>query len=70
MAGKPARLRVSTIAYGHAPDRRGERRDAYGRQPIAVRKRLFGGYKVIDGNDRLNYAARRGDSHINTVVFD
>jgi len=64
------KIRVSQIAYSHSPDKRGERRDHWGKAPIHVKKRLFGGYKVIDGNDRLYYAKQRGQSHIDAEVWD
>jgi hypothetical protein len=70
MAGRVARLRIRDISYGHSPDRRGERTDKWSREPIAVRRRWLGGYKVIDGNDRLYYAAKRGQSRINATVWD
>jgi len=63
------RIRVSDIRYGHAPDRRGERTDRWGREPIDVRRTWLGGYRVIDGNDRLYYARRRGQSHIAARVW-
>jgi hypothetical protein len=70
-ARKPAENRwtlrtipVSRIAYGHKPDRRGERTDKYGREPIHVRSSMWGGLVVQDGNDRLYYARQRGRSHI------
>lgn len=57
------RIPLSRVRYGHSPDKRGERRDKYGRQPIDV-KRSGGGYVVHDGNDRVHYARQRGDTHI------
>jgi hypothetical protein len=64
------RIRISDISYGHSPDKRGERTDAYGRQPIEVRRGWLGAYKVIDGNDRLHYARERGDIYIDAEVWD
>ena len=61
------RLRVGDISYGHSPDKRGERTDRWGKEPIHV-KRSWGGWKVHDGNDRLYYARQRGDSHIMAYV--
>jgi len=67
------KLPVSKITYGHdglfftGPDKRGERKDKWGKAPIHV-KRSGGGYKVIDGNDRLYYAKQRGDTHIQAYV--
>ena len=63
-------IRVRDIAYGHRPDRRCARSDdAHGRAPIHVKKRWLGGYKVIDGNDRLFYARQRGATHIAARVW-
>ena len=68
---KPAkRIRVSDIAYGHTPDKRGKRTDKWGREPIDVKRTWLGGYKVIDGNDRLFYAKRDGKTHIDARVWD
>ena len=61
------RIPISKIRYGHSPDKRGERKDKYGRQPIDV-KRSGSGYVVHDGNDRLYYARKRGDTHIAASV--
>ena len=65
-----ARIRISAIAYSHAPDRRGERKDKWSREPIDVRRTWLGGYKVIDGNDRLYYARQRGQTHIEARVWN
>lgn len=62
------RMRVSDISYGHAPDKRGERKDKYARQPIEVKHSWWSGWKVHDGNDRLYYAKLRGDTWINVKV--
>jgi hypothetical protein len=64
MGGDVKRLRTDQLRYGHSPDKRGERTDKYGRQPIEVDR----SGKVVDGNDRLYYARQRGDRHINAVV--
>lgn len=63
------KVRVDDCNYGHSPDKRGERKDKYSKQPIDVRK-SWGGYKVIDGNDRLYYAKERGDDYIEAVEWD
>ena len=60
---KLKKLRLSSLA-GHTPDKRGERKDKYRNWPIEVRPLLFGGYRIIDGNDRVYYARERGDTHI------
>lgn len=62
------KIRISDIDYGHAPRKAGERRDKWGREPIIVKRKLFGGYKVHDGNDRLYYAAKRGAKYINAEI--
>lgn len=62
---RPMRILVNRIAYGHRPDKRGERRGRGGwGNPIDVIRGWFGGYRVHDGNDGLYYAKQRGDSHI------
>ena len=76
---KPSKIRVSDISYGNddgflgmffnGPDKRGERTDKWGKKPIDV-KPHGGGYKVIDGNDRLYYAKQRGDTHIQAIVWE
>lgn len=63
------KIKVKDIAYGHSPDKRGERTDSHGKAPIVVRRRWFGGYKVGDGNDRLYYAKLRGDKYIEADVI-
>lgn len=65
----PKRIRISDISYSHSPDKRGERTDKYGRQPIEVTRR-GGRYVVADGHDRVYYAKQRGDSHITARVWD
>jgi hypothetical protein len=70
MARKIRKIRISQIAYSHTPDLRGERTDHHGRAPIHVKSRLLGGYKVIDGNDRLWYAKQRGQTHIEAEVWN
>lgn len=62
------KIRVTDIDYGHSPDKRGERRDKWGREPIRVKPGSWGGWKVHDGNDRLYYARQRGDTHIEAYV--
>jgi hypothetical protein len=62
------RLPISRISHSHSPDKRGERRDKWARQPIDV-KPCGSGYRVIDGNDRLYYARQRGDTHIDALVW-
>jgi hypothetical protein len=57
------RVRVDKVRYGHSPDKRGERTDRYGKEPIWVRNG-----KVIDGNDRVHYARERGDTWIEAWV--
>jgi hypothetical protein len=64
------RVRVSDVSHNHSPDKRGERTDRYGKQPIEVKRGWLGGYKVIDGNDRLHYARERGDEWIDAEVWD
>ena len=63
------KLPIKDISYGHSPDKRGERKDKWGKEPIDVKPR-GGGYKVADGNDRLYYAIQRGDTHIEANVWE
>lgn len=65
---EPRKIPVKAIKYRHSPDKRGERKDAHSKKPIDVRPLSGGGYKVVDGNDRLYYARQRGDTHIQAVV--
>jgi hypothetical protein len=58
------KIRITDIDYSHSPRQAGRRNDRYGKQPIEVRRKLFGGYEVVDGNDRLFYAEQDGQTHI------
>jgi len=57
------RIPLSKVRYRHSPDKRGERKDKYGQQPIDV-KRSGASFVVHDGHDRVHYARQRGDTHI------
>ena len=70
MGYKRARLSTLSISYGHSPDKRGERKDKWGREPIDVKRSWLGGYKVLDGNDRLYYAKKRGKASIEVRIWD
>ena len=65
------RISVSSVSHGHSPDRRKANKGLLGREgpPIDV-KRTWGGYKVIDGNDRLYYARQAGRSTIKARVWE
>lgn len=68
--GRPARPRsipVSGISYGHTPDKRAPAK-GYERKPIDVEHSAWGGYRVIDGNARLQAARQRGDRSIRANV--
>lgn len=58
-------MKVSDIRHSHPPDKRGERKDKYGRQPIDVDT----SGRVIDGNDRLYYARQNGKKTIKVKVW-
>jgi len=62
------RIRISDVDYSHEPRKAGRRTDRYGSKPIEVRRKLFGGYEVVDGNDRLYYAEQEGATHIEAFV--
>lgn len=64
-------LRVSDISHGHSPDIRSEnkRAEAKGKTPPPIYVKPRGSkWRVHDGNDRLHFARRRGDSHIEAYV--
>jgi len=63
------KIRVSSIGYGHSPDKRGRRADRWGSEPITVRRGFWHAYVVIDGNDRLYYAKESGQTWIWAYVF-
>lgn len=62
------RIRVDRLSYGHSPDKRGERTDKWGKEPIVVRRGWLGTLVVHDGNDRLYYARQRGEAWIDAWV--
>lgn len=73
------RISVSSISHhqaggwltGHGPDKRKKNKGLLKSEgpPIDV-KRTWGGYKVIDGNDRLYYARQAGRRTIAARVWD
>lgn len=66
------RIPVSGISHGHSPDKRKQNKGLLRSEgpPIDVKRTWGGGYKVIDGNDRLYYAKQAGRRTINARVWD
>jgi hypothetical protein len=62
------KIRIRDIEYSHEPRKAGKRSDKYADKPIEVRPKFWGGYRVVDGNDRLYYAEQDGQTHINATL--
>lgn len=62
------RIRVSDVEHSHKPRKAGRRNDRYANKPIEVERKLFGGYRVVDGNDRLHYAREDGETYIEAFI--
>jgi hypothetical protein len=66
----PKRIRIASIRGGHSPDRRRKnaRKRPGGGPPIEV-EAVGGGYRMVDGGDRVYYASAAGHSHIRAYIW-
>lgn len=66
---KPRTISLANIEHGHRPDNRSTT-PRYADQPIHVEKLSGGGYRILDGNDRVAYARQQRRTTIQAYVAD
>ena len=62
-------IRVADVAASHAVEKGRKIPVKYANDPILVKKRWLGGYRIHDGNARLERAVREGRKHIDAEVW-
>lgn len=67
---KPKTIRVSSVKASHKVEKGRKTPARFLDEPIYVKRGLFGGYKVHDGNHRLARAAKAGRGTIRARVWE